>query len=1073
MKNKILLLIAFAFWCGAVSAQDRTITGKVTDKAGNAPLAGATVLADKTKTATTTAADGTYSITVGKKSTALIISYVGYTTQTITIGDNRVINVSLATSGGVLDEAVVIGYGSQKKRNVTGAVSSYKNDNIDEAPVSRLDQALQGKIAGVQIQNLTSEAGSDPRIKIRGGASLTASTDPLVVVDGHPVPDGLQFVNMADVASVEVLKDAASAAIYGSRGANGVIIVTTKSGKANKPKFNVKISTGFKDPYETYPMMTTSEYTNMLYYEASLKAMDPAITPPTGTAVIANNERAAYIIENTIMGGHATDWQKEALRNGFIRNVQLNVSGGNKDVRYYLSAAAQKDQGMMYHSEYDKYSFRGKIDAQLSKKLKASVNINPTYIKRERPSVNYIDFVRFQSFMPVYHNDATAAFVTQASQWAGIRPGDFVQARHFNGRFYSGYMPDGTFYTSTAALDPFNTANNTPKSVMETRTITNDDYRILTSGDLTYTIIPGLDLKVMGSAYAAYSKSLDFAKAGSFKDGDPSRGAFGNKLTIDLLSENTLTYTKQIKDHSLTALAGFTVQKTNTKDEQTTGINFTNDDIKNISTASQIDLTPTATYSLRDQVGLVSYLGRILYSYKNKYLLNVSFRKDGSSKFAPGHKWGNFPAASLGWIATEEKFLSDVKWLNNLKVRASYGLSGNNNIYQFAYLDLLYTANYPLGSAANTTVVQGQGPSNIPTTQIPTLGDRDLTWERTYQFNTGFDAILFKNLVNVSFDYYNTRTEKLLLRVPALGTTGYSYVWDNAGRITNNGVEAELTLNQIRKKHFRWSTVGNIAFNKSKLTDLGGAPYLFNQGERTELYYNTVGAPPIQFYGYKTDGVWLSQAQIDDAKAKGLTSNLSNLFVPGGLKLVDFNGDNVIDEKDRTVIGNPYPKYTWGITNNFTIRNFDLSFTFQGSQGGQLVNGDPNYNETKRYNRNYNTNRWLSPAFPGDGKTPYSTIGFNWMLTDYVVEDASYYALREVIVGYSLSKEFAKKLKMSNVRLYFSGQNLYYHFANGYRGINPEARFLTGPYSTPLVDGYQRGSFPINRAYVIGIDFSF
>jgi TonB-linked SusC/RagA family outer membrane protein len=412
------------------------------------PMPGVNIIAGNQGAGVTSNADGTYSISVGRSNITLVFSYVGYTSQTISIGEKTVIDVSLISSARDLDEVVVIGYGTQRKSHLTGAISKFRNEKLDETPVSRLDQALQGKIAGVQIQNISSEAGADPKIRVRGLSSINAGASPLIVVDGHPVPDGLAYVNMADVESVEVLKDAASAAIYGSRGASGVIIVTTKSGKADKPKYSFKFSNGAKSAYERYPMMTTSEYTRMLFDEAALKAKDPSITPPTGAGIIANNERAAYIVENTIVG-YPTDWQDEALRSATVRNLQMSVSGGSRQVKYFISGGYQKDQGMIHHSEYDRFSLRTKLDAQLSKRIKFTFNLNPSYIKRERPSVGYIDFVRFQSFLPVYHTAATVAFVTQAPLWANIKVGDFVQARHFNGRIYSGLMPDGTTYTST------------------------------------------------------------------------------------------------------------------------------------------------------------------------------------------------------------------------------------------------------------------------------------------------------------------------------------------------------------------------------------------------------------------------------------------------------------------------------------------------------------------------------------------------------------------------------------------------------------------------------------------------
>jgi len=1072
MKKLQCLFFLLLLLGSVVMAQKKTISGKVLNQATGEPMQGVSILVDKQKGGTSTKQDGTYTISVPGTASTLIFSSVGFTPQTIVVGDKTTVDISMQPLVIDNNEVVVIGYGTQRKSHLTGAVSKYKNEKLDETPVSRLDQALQGKIAGVQIQNLTSEAGADPKIRIRGVNSFSAGADPLVVVDGHPVPDGLAFVNMADVESVEVLKDAASAAIYGSRGASGVIIITTKSGKAEKPKYTVKFSTGAKTQYELYPMMTVTEYTNMLYYEAALKSKDPSINPPTGNAIISNNERAAYVLENQILG-QATDWQKEALRNATVRNLQVNVSGGSRTLKYYISGAYQKDQGMMYHSEYDRFSLRTKLDAELSKKVKLSFNLNPSYIKRERPSVNFIDFVRFQSYLPVYHTATSAAFVNQDPLWATIKPGDFAQARHFNGRVYSGLMPDGSLWTTTSASSPFNTANNTPKSVMETRTINTNDYRIQSSGDLTVNIIPGLDFKALGSIYVNYATGLDFAKRNSNRDGDVNRGVYTNQFTTDVLSENTLNYTKKIRKHSIGLLAGFTAQQTKVKLDRQVGLDFPSDNIPSFNTAKQIEQPSVdangnlqGTYTFKYREGLLSYLGRVLYSYDNKYLFSASFRRDGSSKFATGNKWGNFPSVSLGWVLTEEKFMENVNWLNNLKLRGSYGVSGNNRIPNYLFEDLLYGANYPLGGGTGV-VFTGQVPSSNVT------ANPDISWETTKQFNFGIDISLFKNVVNLTTDVYRSRSNDLLLQQPTMATTGALYFINNIGELQNNGIEFELTTNNIRRKNFKWTTTANLSRNKNELVGYGGQPFSLSYGERSEVYLNRLGDPLVQYFGYKTDGVWLSQQQINEAIAAGLSTNLSNVFVPGGLKLVDVNGDNILNEDDRVVTGSPYPDFTWGFSNNFTYKAFDLSFMFQGVQGGQLVNGDPNYNETKRYNKNYNTNRWLSPMFTGDGNTPYSTVGFNWMLTDYVVEDASYYALREVVVGYTLPEKIGKTLGLNSMRVYFSGQNLYFRSAAGYRGINTEARFTSGPYATPLADGYQRGSFPTPKTFLFGIDINF
>lgn len=1055
VHTALLMLCAFC-------ANAQQITGFVRDD-NNEPLTGATIVIEGTTKGTIADLDGAFrlDLTPEQMNGNLIVTFTGHERQVIAIAGQREFNIIMQPI--VLSEVVVVGYGSQKKGDVTGAVAQYKNEKMDELPVSRLDQALQGKLAGVQVQNTSSEAGSDAKVRVRGLSSINAGASPLVVVDGHPVPDGLAFVNMADVESVEVLKDAASAAIYGSRGASGVILITTKSGKVDKPKYNVKYSRGMKSAYQLYEFMTVTDYTQMLFDEAALRATDPAAPPATINNVATIAERAAYIIERDIMGGQATDWQEQAIRDANVQNLQLSVSGGSQNLKYFLSTGYQNDQGMMYHSEYERFNIRSKIDAQLSKRVKLSFNINPSYIKRERPSVNYIDFVRFPSYLPVRLDEERAAFVRRNPLYADVKAGDFAQARYFNGRVYSGLMPDGSNWVNTAAIDPFATANNTPKSVMETRTITSDEFRALNSGDMTINLLPGLDFKVVGSAYVNYTTGLDFAQRNSNRAGDVNRGVYTNRLFVDLLNENTLTYKKEIDKHSLNLLAGFTAQQTNIRDEQTTGLDYPSDNITTLNTALSIDVANT--FNTRNTVGLLSYLGRVAYSYDSRYLLSASFRADGSSYFAAGNKWGYFPSLSLGWVASEEKFLNKVKWLSNLKFRASYGATGNNRIVDFAFVDLLFNANYPTGAGVGTAAI-GQVPSR------DILSNPNITWERTFQYNGGIDLAIFKNRIELSVDAYQSSTDQLLLRQAAMSFTGVPQTWNNIGSLQNRGLELELTTHNVKGKKFKWTTTANISGNRNKVIEFGAESQLLNQGERTEVYMNKVGAPLIQYLGYKTDGVWLSQAEITDAQ-RTLRSSLSNVFIPGGLKLVDVNGDGVIDPNDRTVIGNPYPDFIWGLNNTLKYKGFDLSFMFQGSQGGTLINGDANYNESKRYNRSYNQNRWLSPMFPGDGQTPYSTAGFNWMLTDYVVEDASYIALREVLVGYTFPKKWREKARLSGMRLYFTAQNLFFQSGSNYRGINPEARFTTGPYNTPLVDGYQRGGFPMNRTFLFGADVSF
>jgi TonB-dependent starch-binding outer membrane protein SusC len=1072
----LLLMLPLLLLSSYVFAQNKEITGKVIDQSTGKPLSGVSVLANNVKGGTVTKNDGTYSISIKKNSSTLIFSSVGFATQSISIEDKTSIDVALTTQVKTEDDVVVIGYGTQKKSNVTGAVAKYKNDRLDETPVSRLDQALQGKLAGVQVQNISSEAGAEPKISIRGISSVNAGATPLVVVDGQPIPDGLGFINMADVESVEVLKDAASAAIYGSRGGSGVILITTKSGKSEKAKYNFKYSIGRKTDYKRYDILTSTEYVKMLFDEAKLRYADSAAYTVGFTTAQRNTfglnkgnlvtpaERAEYVIEQNLMGGLGADWQSESLRPGMFQNIQLSASGGNKAVKYFISGGYQRDEGMMYKSDFERFSVRTKIDMNFSKRVKLTINLNPSYTRKESPSENFTNFYRFPSAIPVYHTQLSANFVNTNPQYANIKVGDLAQARHFNGLLYTGTMPDGSLWAPTTNTDPFGTTQNTPRSSVQNQDVKANEYRLQSSADLGINILPGLDFKSLASLFANNSNGLNYANRNATADGIVSKAVYLSSTTIDLLSENTFTYKKNFNKHGINVLAGFTAQKTIINRDQTTGLDYPNDNIRTLNNASLIDRA--GTFGTKNIVGLLSYLGRINYDYDNKYLLSASFRTDGSSYFSPGNKWGSFPSISVGWVPTQEKFLSNVKWLSRLKLRGSYGATGNNRIQDFAFIDLLSLGNYSFG-AGTGTLSTGQVNS---TTNI---GKSDITWERTFQTNFGVDISVLKNRINLSVDAYQSKTERLLLQQSAQAISGVAQSFNNIGSLKNTGLEFELSTVNVSNKNFKWTTSANLSKNRNEILELGDEAFLLNQGERGEVYQNKIGNPLVQFLGFKTDGVWLSQDHINGERAKGLTSSLSNIFVPGGLKLVDINGDNIIDNNDRTIIGQPNPQFTWGLTNAFTYKAFDASFTLQGVQGGQVINGDLAYNETRRKTSVYIKNRWISPNNPGDGKTPFSTIGYPWMLTDYAVEDASYFALREVNVGYTLPSKVARFVKLSSLRVYFAGQNLFFKSAKSFRPINSEGRANTGPYTSSLLEGYQRGSFPIQKTYVFGIDINF
>ena len=1060
MKSIRLLFTMIPMLCLSFIAQAQKIelTGKVTDQATGQPLVGASIIVTS-NTGVSTKENGAFTLSVSKDTKSFTVSFVGYIPQSVNITNAKVYNIALVPDVNTQNEVVVIGYGTQKKSSLTGAIAKFKNENLDEAPVSRVDQALQGKIAGLTIQNTSSEAGAAPKISIRGISSVNAGASPLIVIDGMPVPDGLSFLNPADIESIEVLKDAASAAIYGSRGASGVIMVTTKKGVVGKTKYNFKYSAGQKKDYKRYDIMNTKEYVGMLFTEMQLRSTDPSVVQSTNTVV--DGDRASYIIETALRNGQSTDWQSESLRPGGFKNIQLSATGGSKEMRYFVSGGYQNDEGIQNKSNYEKFNIRTKVDIDLSKKVKLTVNLNPSYAKKISPSQNFTNFWRAPTWLPVYHNSLTAALVNTNPQYAGILPGDYAHPRHFSGLKYSGNMPDGTVWTSATTANPSGSAQQNPRSDVERSDIASNEYRLQSSAELSIELAKGLIFKTLGTSLVNYTNGLSFYEREYNSEGSTNIGVFTNNKYTDLLSENTLNYTKSANKNELNILAGFTSQTTKIQNQQTTGNDFPSDDIRTLNSAAQID--KTGTTGTNNQIGLVSYLGRINYAYDNKYLLSASYRADGSSYFAQGKKWGKFPSVSAGWVISKEKFLSDVDWLSNLKFRTSYGVSGNNRIVDFAFLDLLYGANYTYGSGTGTTT-----PGLVSSSAY--LSNPNITWESTNQNNYGIDLALFRNRVNLTIDMYKSKTDRLLLQQSAMAFTGVPQFWNNLGSLQNKGIEIELSTKNIQKKNFTWTTSANISHNENKILQLGTEAFLLNQGERTEVYRNKVGDPLVVFYGFKTDGVWISQDQINSS---GLTSSLTGMFVPGGLKVVDMNGDGKIDNSDRTDLGNPYPDFNWGITNNFKFKGFDFSFLIQGVQGGKLINGDPNYNESRRTIRIYNQNRWISAAHPGDGMTPYSTNGFNWMLTDYVIEDASYFALREVNLGYTLPSSTIKRLKINSMRFYLSAQNLYFHMANGYRGLNPEGRFNNGPYASVLIDGYQRGSFPIPQTITAGIDINF
>ena len=1032
MKKFVILLTIFGFLSINSFAQN-SLTGILTDTSTNEPLIGATIVIKGTTKGTITDVDGKFTLDVPSQST-LVVSYVGYKQKEVEYTGQSTMDIMLSQNAEGIDEVVVVGYGTQKKSHLTGAISKVTNENLDQVPVSRVDQALSGRIAGLTVQNTTSEVGVSPRIRVRGMGSISASNEPLVVVDGYPVPDGLSMVNMNDVQSIEVLKDASSAAIYGSRGANGVIIITTKSGKEAKPRCRFTYYSGFKDPIKLHPMMTSQEFAEFRMKERALaKGVDPSFS------LLSTYEKALYILGNDL---GVTDWQKEALRTAKINNYSLRVSGGANGYKYYLSGSLMDDEGLMKRSTYRKISVSGKIEAKLSDNVTVGLNFTPTYAKRERPRANFTDYFRNPTFMPIFHNEYTSALT-------GYPVGSYAFGRHF--RNITLTDPD-TGETFTAS--PWGTSNNSPTYIRENETYYTYYYRALTNSYVNIKLAKNLLFKTSNGVYVNYTTSDIYNNAESRREGTANSASYSNNLYVDLLSENTLNYNFNKGDHSVSALVGATFQKTKIDQAYMAGSSFPTDYIHTLNAATSFDLEDTGTE--KEETSLISYLARLNYSYKEKLLVSLVTRADGSSLFGPENKWGWFPSASVGWRVSEEPFFK-VKSIDMLKLRASVGVTGNNDIQNYAYQNTLVSANYELGTGSSTPT-SGLAQNNS------ILGNKSISWEQTVEYNYGFDLDMFGSRLNAIVNYYYKITDQLLLQQEINSYTGYNQYWNNIGKVRNKGIELSLNGRLIDKKKLRWSVGLNFAANANRLLELGGESQTIKQGERSEEYIAIVGQPSIQFYGYKMIGIWASDEEI-------ASNPHSSDDAPGGVRVEDVNKDGEIDADDRTVLGDPFPDYTWGINSELKFGNFDLSLLFEGVQGVDVFLGDGYYTEVRRFDRNFNQDRWISADYPGT--IPYERNGRNFVYTDYLLDDGSYWCLRNVNLGYTLPKSIIQKLHIKSLRVYSSVNNLIYVMSSGFRGINPEARSSSSAYDDPLVDGYQRGAFPLERTFTFGLNLDF
>lgn len=994
------------------------ITGKVTNESGEA-LIGVTVVIQGTSSGTATDVDGSFSLEAPSDA-VLEISYTGYGTETISLDGRTSLDITLGVNAEILDEVVVVGYGTVKKSDVTGSVSSIKSEDIQAFPVLNAGQALQGRAAGVVVQTQNGgEPGASISIRVRGSSSLNASSDPLVVVDGFV---GAAFPQQNDIESIEILKDASATAIYGSRGSGGVILVTTKKGKTGKATVEFNSTFSSQETTNRLDLLDANEFAR---YQNMIRA---------------NAGDTPYA-----QGSENTDWQDEIYRMGNTQNHQLAVSGGSDNVNYYISGTYFNQEGIVVNSAFEKIQFLANVDAKVGKRLKIGLN----------------------SIASRSQQDGVSTQSTGRDAIGSVNGGgDDVVALAFRfapdvGRFND----DGNFSQNTVGDDIENPWAVATQITNETKT---DNSRTNVYADLE--IVKGLNLKsTLG--YRTQNSTEGYFKPQTFLLS--AGGGFLESIKrTRLLNENYLTYTTAIGQGNLTATAGHSYQKSTTEGLEAGARGLLTDAFSfyNLE-AGQID--QRFVDSRFSESEIESVFGRLNFDWANKYLLTATVRRDGASNFAANNKYAVFPSVAFGWKVSNEEFLVNNRTISNLKLRASYGLTGNQAIGPYESL-AIYNVQAPseVGGAFGVELAREANP--------------DLKWETSTQTNIGVDIGFLENRITLSADYYNIDTDDLLAIDRAsnfyLGTTDLD-VLRNVGSINNNGIELSLTSNNINKNDFRWITTLNFARNRNEVVALSGGAEIIGSGapgyfSGATTYILREGEPLGQFWGLDYQGVYQGGAIPEGTALAAVSFDENDNPIPGEplfAEVADEEGnfDGLIDDNDRQIIGDPNPDFTFGISNTFSYKNFDLNVFFQGAVGGDIYN----LTAIQLYNGDSNgvtdvLNSW-SPENT-DTDIPRAAVRGRERSSRFV-EDGSYVRLKNIALGYSLPNSLLESVGISSVRLSISAQNLL-TFTN-YSGLDPEVSYFgSGGESRGddnVIIGHDFGNYPNLRSITMGLNLKF
>ncbi len=1054
MTRGLAFAILLLFSIG-VFAQNFPITGKITGADGQ-PLAGVTVKVKGSNLAAQTNADGSFQINVPSQNSVLVVSYVGFTEQQVQVGNKNQISVAMTPLQNALENVVVVGYGTQKKRSVTGALATFNAEQLDERPVARVDQALVGQMAGVTVKQTSGTPGKGFSIQVRGTGSISAGSEPLYVIDGFPLataaPNGsgnfgegnpLDNINPNDIESIQVLKDASAAAIYGSRAANGVVLITTKKGKSGKARLNYNTYIGYNEPNRKLDVLSGEEWVERAieYINYNWINSGPDRTANQTTeerrqilGLPANTYNTNLMIDDRwLQPGHPglnyIDWQDAAFRKGFIQNHQLSATGGTDFVKYYISGNYSDQKGFVIGQGYKAFSGRANVEVTANKKLKFGLNIAPTYSITDDPGVEGKD--------NILHQLATLTPVQEDTMGLEVNAGK-------NDRY---------LWAGSA---------NSPISKLKERIGQTKRFRTLATVFGDYQIMKGLSFRTTlnldntdnnSRSYYPYTIAGDL-NSRQTKPGFNTYGSFSNYRKQTFVNENTLTYNTTVGDvHDLTLLAGasYNSDKFEYANMSSQG-GYSSSVITTLNAAADIRGTSSETKNV-----LVSYFGRVQYDYDNKYLLQATLRRDGSSRFGQNTKWGMFPSLSVGYMLSEENFIKDIPTISNLKLRASWGKSGNYNIGDYSAIPTLGFYNY----TSNSELAVGQAPNRI--------ANPDLTWEKSETVNIGVDFGILRNRITGAFDYYTRNSTDLLLNVPVPQATGFSTALTNIGKVNNKGWELELTSRNTVGK-FQWTSTVNFTHNSNKVLELGRGQTQILIPSSFDISHSIlkVGEPMYSINVLRQIGILTAD---DIAKDVPIMKNQEE----GDPRYLDANGDGVIDADDRVIVGKPNPDYTWGVTNTFRYKGFDLNFLVQGQWGGSIYSlfgraidrtgmGLENTLGLAR-------DRWRSADDPGAGLRGKVNSKFGRIKNTDWLYPSDYWRVRNITLGYDLGSVMSKKI-MQGARIYVTAENFF--GGDQYKGgWNPEAANtnLSGNAFFPEAGDY--GGLPLPKSLIVGLNLTF